>query len=117
MSIYSSGRPKKVYVSNGVSELPHAAGEYRHRDSAGNITYIGETNDINRRTQQHLRSGKLQSDYSVEYKLADGRSTSRTRREHEQEKIKQHNPLLNKSVGGEGRIAQRRTSKKRNRIH
>lgn len=108
MSMYSSGRPKKVYVSNGLENLPHAPGEYRHRDSEGNITYIGETNDIRRRTQQHLRSGKLREDYSVEYKVADGRSSSRTRREHEQQKIKQHNPTLNKSCGGEGRIAGKR---------
>ena len=113
MSIYSSGRPKKVYVSSGIKELPHVAGEYRHRDGAGNITYIGETNDINRRTKEHLRSGKLQKDFSVEYMEADGRSSSRTRRLHEQEKIKQHNPLLNKSVGGEGRIAQRKKQLKK----
>ena len=108
MSIYSSGRPKKLYVSDGLSKLPSAAGEYRHRDSEGNITYIGETNDIRRRSQQHFRSGKLQDGYSVEYKIADGRSTSRTRRIHEQEKIKQHNPKFNKSIGGEGRIARKR---------
>ena len=108
MGIYSIGRPKKVFISDGLGALPHAPGEYRHRDADGNITYIGETNDIKRRTQQHMRSGKLQSDYSVEYKVADGRSSSRTRREHEQMKIKQHNPSLNKSVGGEGRIAGKR---------
>lgn len=108
MGIYSSGRPKKIYVSDGLGQLPHAAGEYRHRDAEGNITYIGETNDIKRRSQQHLRSGKLQENYSVEYKVADGRSTSKTRRIHEQEKIKKHNPILNKSVGGEGRTARRK---------
>ena len=70
--------------------------------------WVAETNDIRRRSQQHLRSGKLQDDYSVEYKVADGRSTSRTRRAHEQEKIKQHNPALNKFVGGEGRIAKKK---------
>lgn len=107
MSIYKAGRPKKIAVSDGLERLPHSAGEYRHRDAAGNITYIGETNDIRRRSQQHLRSGKLQEDYSIEYKVADGRSTSRTRREHEQEKIKQHSPILNKSIGGEGRLAKR----------
>lgn len=107
MSIYSSGRPKKIRVSDGLDKLPHAAGEYRLRDANGVITYIGETNDIKRRSQQHLRSGKLQKNYSVEYKVADGRSTSRTRRIHEQEKIKKHNPILNKSIGGEGRIARK----------
>lgn len=46
-------------------------------------------------------------DYTFEYKEADKRSTSRTRREHEQKKIKQHNPSGNKSKGGEGRIAKK----------
>lgn len=43
--------------------------------------------------------------FSFEWKEADGRSTSKTRREHEQKKIEQHKPPLNKSVGGEGRLA------------
>lgn len=42
---------------------------------------------------------------TFEYKVADGRSTSKTRREHERQKIKEHNPTLNKSIGGEGRRA------------
>ena len=45
--------------------------------------------------------------YTFEYKVADGRSTIRTRREHERKKIKQHNPVLNKSKGGEGRLAKK----------
>lgn len=43
--------------------------------------------------------------YTYEYKVADGRSTSKTRRKHEQKKIAQHKPPLNKSKGGEGRKA------------
>lgn len=39
-----------------------------------------------------------------EYKVADGRYSAQSRREHEREKIKQHNPPMNKSKGGEGRI-------------
>lgn len=42
---------------------------------------------------------------TFEYKVADQRSTSNTRRVHEQAKIAQHNPPLNKSKGGEGRRA------------
>jgi hypothetical protein len=48
------------------------------------------------------------SDYTYEYKVADGRSTSNTRRVHEQKKIEQHKPSLNKSKGGEGRKANKR---------
>lgn len=46
--------------------------------------------------------------YTFEYKLADKRFSQKSRRLHEQEKIKQHNPLLNKSKGGEGRLAKRK---------
>ncbi len=47
------------------------------------------------------------SGYTFEYKVADGRSTSKTRRSHEQKKIEQHKPTQNKSKGGEGRIAKK----------
>lgn len=43
--------------------------------------------------------------FTFEYQVADGRTTSKTRRIHERDKIKQHNPVLNKSKGGEGRPA------------
>lgn len=108
MSIYKQGRPRKFNPAIGAGILPeHRAGEYRIRDSGGDIIYVGETNDLNRRMHQHQLSGKLDKTKgsTFEYKYADGRSTSRTRREHECSKIQQHNPLLNRSRGGEGRIA------------
>ena len=43
--------------------------------------------------------------YVFEYKEADKRSTSKTRREHERNKIEHHKPSQNKSIGGEGRKA------------
>ena len=111
-NMYTSGRPKKYYPYTGKGEKPpHEPGEYRIRNSYGGIAYIGETNDLRRRMDEHFRRGKLAPDtgnVSFEYKLADKRSTSRTRREHESAKIKQHNPQCNSSKGGEGRIAKRR---------
>lgn len=109
MGIYSSGRPKKYNPASNQGHVPpHAPGEYRFRDQDSNIKYVGETNDLNRRMHEHLRSGKLQNDYTIEFQTADRRSTSKTRREHEQEKIAQHHPDLNRSIGGEGRIAKRK---------
>lgn len=110
MAVYKPGRPSKYNPSSGTGKKPPSKpGEYRVRDGSGNITYIGETNNLARRTSEHIRSGKLPTGNgcksTIEYKLADGRSTSRTRREHEQQKIAQHQPLLNKSRGGEGRSA------------
>lgn len=109
MGIYSPGRPFKFDPFAGTgSKPPNSPGEYRMRDASGSIAYIGETNSINRRMHEHMNSGKLKPGYTLEYKLADRRSSSQTRRIHEQEKIAQHNPSLNRSVGGEGRIAKKR---------
>ncbi len=109
MAIYKPGRPTKYNPTSGAGHRPPSMpGEYRIRDSKGNITYIGETNNLARRTGEHIRTGKLatgSANNTIEYKIADGRSTSLTRRKHEQDKIAQHAPFLNKSRGGEGRPA------------
>lgn len=106
MSIYKPGRPFKYNPITGHGHRPpNAPGEYRIRE-LGSIVYVGETNNLARRMGEHVRNGKLQSaDRTIEFKVADGRSTSRTRREHERAKIAQHSPMLNKSKGGEGRYA------------
>ena len=113
MSIYKPGRPSKYNPSSRTGSKPPAKpGEYRIRDQNGKITYVGETNDLNRRMYQHTHGGKLSDPRNdggtFEWKLADGRSTSSTRREHEQQKIAQHSPELNLSKGGEGRPARKK---------
>lgn len=110
MGIYKSGRPSKYNPSTKTgSKPPKRPGEYRIRNSAGIITYIGETNNLNRRMNEHLYNGKMSGGQnaggSFEWKTADGRSTSVTRRKHERLKIGQHMPEQNASGGGEGRIA------------
>lgn len=114
MGTYGPGRPVKYNPTNGRGVMPFGKpGEYRIRDNNGNIRYIGETDNLARRTKQHINSGKLGTtdNSTIEVQYSDGRSTSCTRREHEKQKIKQHNPLLNKSKGGEGRIAGKRSQK------
>lgn len=114
MGIYKPGRPAKYAPDTGKGSKPPAKpGEYRLRNPQGAITYIGETCDLARRTYQHIHSGKLRPGDTVEYKVVDGRSTSATRREHEREKSAQHQPALNRSRGGEGRIAAKTGGKKR----
>lgn len=110
MGIYKSGRPYKYYPGTGEgTPPPHSPGEYRIRNEQQMIVYIGETCDLARRAYEHMRTGKLPSGHgtrsSFEYMIADGRSTSRTRREHERVKIKEHDPEMNRSRGGEGRPA------------
>lgn len=112
MSIYKPGRPHKCNPTvKTFVKPPSVPGEYRIRDPKGNIVYVGETNNLSRRMAEHMRNGKMSPTHGVkgtfEYKVADARSTSRTRRIHEQQKIAQHHPALNKSIGGEGRPAGR----------
>lgn len=108
MSIYKPGRPSKYVPATGEGiRPPKKPGEYRIRDTAGTIQYVGETCNLDRRMHEHVRTGKLAEGWSIECKVADGRSTSATRRQHEQAKIEQHQPPLNKSKGGEGRPAGR----------
>lgn len=109
MGTYRTGRPKKYNPYTEAGHMPpHLPGEYRLRNQDAAIMYIGETNDLRRRMREHMRSGKLQSGYTIEFQVADGRSSSRTRRTHEQAKIAQHAPALNRSRGGEGRPAKRK---------
>ena len=110
MGIYKQGRPLKYNPSTkDGQEPPRKAGEYRLRNPSNNkIEYVGETNNLDRRMKEHIRTGKCKTGndgHTFEYQVADGRSTSKTRRVHEQQKIKPHNPSLNKSSGGEGRKA------------
>lgn len=109
MCTYGPGRPTKYNPTTGAgTKPPSKPGEYRIRNSDGQIVYIGETNDLARRMAEHIRSGKLSVGSNAgtfEFQIADGRSTSRTRREHERDKIAKHQPELNKSKGGEGRPA------------
>ncbi len=110
MSVYKPGRPTKYNPTTGAGQKPPSKpGEYRIRNESGDIMYVGETNNLLRRTGEHIRSGKLPAgedcNSTIEYKVADGRSSSATRREHERQKIEQHKPPLNKSRGGEGRPA------------
>lgn len=112
MGIYKPGRPRSYVPATGKGSAPPGKpGIYRIRSAVGEILYIGETCDLNRRVREHIRSGKIRltpgAPSRVEYKVADGRSTSRTRRQYEKKKIARHKPALNRSRGGEGRIASR----------
>ena len=106
MGIYKPGRPAVYHPNTNKAKcLPRKPRKYRILDENNALIYIGETNDLHHRTNEHIRSGKLKDSYSVAYQTADGRSTSATRRRHERQKIEQHSPRLNRSKVGEDRIA------------
>ena len=102
-SPYGAGRPRRFRPgTDDNSALPEQAGEYRIRGAKG-IEYVGETRNLKRRINEHRRSGKLGPRECVDYKVADGRSTSTTRRKHEKRSIRKHSPGRNKRNGGGGR--------------
>lgn len=63
MGIYKPGRPQKYNPATGEGKKPPSKpGEYRIKDEAGNIVYVGETCDLNRRIKQHIKTGKIKID-------------------------------------------------------
>ena len=68
MGIYKPGAPKKYNPTTRKGQMPpHEPGEYRIVDENGNVVYIGETNDLKRRMNEHIKSGKLKKDWGVIY--------------------------------------------------
>lgn len=108
LKMYDPGRPARhrPHEEEG-KQPPSSPGAYRIVDRKGDVAYVGETNDLRRRENEHVASGKLKPGEAYDWKVADGRSTSKTRREHEREAIKKHEPPRNSSRGGEGRKAKR----------
>lgn len=96
-SPYDRGRPRR-------STPPNTGGEYRIRDGAtGELRYIGETNDLSRRQDEHTRSGLLQPGDTFEWKASRDGATSLERRAAEREHIAKHSPPANRRAGGGGR--------------
>ena len=62
MAVYKRGRPAKYDpTTKSGKKPPKEPGEYRIRDDSGKIIYIGETNNLERRMREHIRSGKLKT--------------------------------------------------------
>lgn len=103
MGIFKRGRPSR-------QDPPSGPGLYRFVDKlTGRLDYIGETSNLRRRISEHFRSDKQVSPetHHAEWQAADGRSTSRTRRQQETLKISQFKPGMNKRRGGAGRRSTR----------
>lgn len=106
--LFDSGRPNKYWPDqNKGKKPPKEPGEYRIRDSKGEMQYIGITNNLNRRMHQHENTGRLKGNTgaSFEWQKAKKGASYDDLRAHEKQKIQQHSPSLNRSKGGEGRGA------------
>ena len=85
--------------------LPAEPGVYRHIDRAsGEVRYVGQTNNLRQRQQQHARAGKLDtaSEY-IQYGVAKPGATKDQLCGTERTHIGRHEPSGNTTQGGNGR--------------
>lgn len=103
---YDRGRPQRIYPdTDDIAKMPDRPGEYRIYTAAGVSKYVGETSDLRRRISEHGAAGKIRAGQYVDYMVADGRSSSDTRRGHEKDSIEDKKPTTNQRKGGGGRRA------------
>ena len=100
------GRMKETDKIKGKdSRIPQEPGIYRHRNKeTDKIDYVGQTNNLRKRQQEHARNGKLNPEtqyvqYSSSKKDASKDDLLQTEKDH----IARHNPKGNTTKGGNGR--------------
>jgi len=105
-SAITSGRMRQSDTVKGKEcNIPRKPGIYRHvNKSTGKIEYVGQTNNLKKRQQEHARDGKLNLDrqtvrYCESYRSITRDQLCNTEKAH----IKKHKPSGNKTVGGNGK--------------
>jgi GIY-YIG catalytic domain-containing protein len=103
---FDRGRPRRIYPdTDDIANIPDLSGEYRIYTATGVSKYVGETSNLRRRISQHVADGMIRAGQYVDYLVADGRSSSATRRVHESDSIEKKRPTTNQRRGGGGRRA------------
>lgn len=85
--------------------IPHSPGVYRHIEKETEVVvYVGQSNDLRTRQQQHARTGRFDpTKHVVQYAVARSDATKDDLCRTEQCHIKRHSPTGNKIKGGNGR--------------
>jgi len=105
-SAIAQGRMRKTDIIKGKhSPIPTEPGIYRHiNKKTGKIDYVGQTNNLRVRQQQHARDNKLNIDIQfVEYAIKREHATKNDLCQTEIQHIDKHKPKNNKTKGGNGR--------------
>jgi len=97
-------------VKGKESPLPEKPGVYRHvNKETKKIEYVGQTDNIRKRQQEHARSGKLNTDkQNIQYAEAKANAGNTDLQQTEKNHIKRHKPAGNKYEGGNGRTPSRK---------
>lgn len=105
-SATAPGRMKETdKIKGSDAKIPTKPGIYRHKNKDdGKTTYIGQTDNLRKRQQEHERNGKLDtSKQIVAYKEAKPTANKDLLLKKEKEHIKRHKPDGNSTEGGNGR--------------
>lgn len=108
-SAINRGRMRKTdQIKGSSSNIPQEPGMYRHvNKQTGEIDYVGQTDNLRVRQQQHARDGKLNtSTHDVHYSVARNSATKDDLCETEKDISKEINHLETKpkAVMGKGKI-------------
>ena len=100
-SALCSGRMK---VAKKPSHVPKSTGVYHIQTSGGNVKYVGVSNNLQRRLQQHIAGDKFKKNNTFVYGKAKPNISAKTLGRTEKQHIAKHKPYLNKTKGGNGNI-------------
>jgi hypothetical protein len=97
--------PRTDVIKGSNSPIPAAPGAYRHiNKETGAIEYVGQSDNLRVRQQQHARDGKLDTEKQfVQYGKARPDATKDDLCNTERKHIATHSPSGNKTKGGNGR--------------
>ncbi len=100
------GRMRKTDQTKGPEcPIPNAPGVYRHVNKrTGEIEYVGQTENLRIRQQQHVSTGRLDPEKQwVEYSEAKPSATKDDLCSTEKRHVERHDPSGNIYRGGNGR--------------
>ena len=105
-SAIKKGRMRKTdQIKGRGASIPQKPGIYRHvNKDNGKVEYVGQTNNLRVRQQQHARDGKLNTlKQYIYYSVATIGATKDELCNTEKAHIKRKKPSGNKTKGGNGR--------------
>ena len=99
--------PKGPYKKAKNHKVPRLPGKERYvSKKTGKSVYDGTTNNLKQRTDKQKKGKKpyTRGNYELQFKVADHRSTDKTRKADEKKVIARKKGRFNQNPGGGGRL-------------
>ena len=97
------GRPVRKEEYYSADDLPRDKGAYVIRDQQGDTKYVGMTNNVERRMQEHRRTGMYEEGQQIVFHRAHPNTGQPTLARHEDRLINKEKPYANSRKSGGGR--------------